>query len=44
QLDSNIHVESEDPDFITKDDDNDKESADGISASWDNTIWKFLLL
>ncbi|CAG8589075.1 36598_t:CDS:1, partial [Racocetra persica] len=44
ELDSNINVKNEDPDSIAEDEDDDKESANGISAPWDDTIWKFLLL
>ncbi|CAG8542473.1 22738_t:CDS:2 [Dentiscutata erythropus] len=38
-------IENEDPDSITEEDEDDnKESPDGILAPWDDTIWKFLLL
>ncbi|CAG8590529.1 16100_t:CDS:2 [Acaulospora morrowiae] len=44
QLNSNTKVKSKDRDSIPEDNDNTKESADNISAPWDNTIWRFLLL
>ncbi len=44
-LRSNNNIESEEPDSIPEDDyDDTKESADGISAPWDDTISWFLLL
>ncbi|CAG8697727.1 15195_t:CDS:2, partial [Acaulospora morrowiae] len=44
QLNSNTKVKSKDRDSIPEDNDDTKESVDGISAPWDNTIWRFLLL